>query len=232
MEQRQLHFVAEPLNGRDARNQDSNGDGKHRDGTECGRAAGLSASGSARRSGQPSPFSRPLPRRSCGGAGPPLPATPSHAVRYDYEYKRNGTASVFMFTEPLGGWRKVNVRKQRTKIDWATEIRALLEIDYPDAEKVFLVCDNLNTHTLGALYAAFKPEEAFLLLKRLEIHYTPKHGSWLNIAEIDLSALTRQYLDRRIKNLEILKCETKSGNRIVTKTKSLWIGNSRRQMRE
>jgi hypothetical protein len=140
---------------------------------------------------------------------PPLPATPTQAVRYDYEYKRNGTASVFMFTEPLRGWRKVNIRKQRTKIDWATEIRELLEIDYPDAEKVVLVCDNLNTHTIGALYAAFKPEEAFRLLKRLEIHYTPKHGSWLNIAEIELSALTRQCFDRRIKNFEMLKCETK-----------------------
>ena len=142
-------------------------------------------------------------------AYPPIPATPAQAVRYDYEYKRNGTASVFMFTEPLRGWRKVNVRKQRTKIDWATEIKELLEIDYPDAEKVVLVCDNLNTHTLGALYTAFKPEEAFRLLKRLEIHYTPKHGSWLNIAEIELSALTRQCLDRRIKNFEILKWEMK-----------------------
>lgn len=139
----------------------------------------------------------------------PLPATPSHPVRYDYEYKRNGTASIFMFTEPLRGWRKVNVREKRTKIDWATEISELLEIDYPDAEKVILVCDNLNTHTFGALYAAFKPEKAFHLLKRLEIHYSPKHGSWLNIAEIELSALTRQCLDRRVKNLEILRDETK-----------------------
>ncbi len=139
----------------------------------------------------------------------PLPATSSQAVRYDYEYKRNGTASVFIFTKPLRGWRKVNIRKQITKIDWATEIRELLEIDYPDAEKVVLVCDNLNTHTLGLLYAAFKPEEAFCLLKRLQIHYTPKHGSWLNIAEIELSALSRQCLDRRIKNFEILKGETK-----------------------
>jgi hypothetical protein len=140
---------------------------------------------------------------------PPLTATPSHVARYDYEYKRNGTASIFMFTEPLRGWRKVNVREKRTKIDWATEIRELLEIDYPKAEKVILVCDNLNTHTLGALYAAFPPEEAFHLLKRLEIHYTPKHGSWLNIAEIELSALTRQCCDRRIKNLETLRSETK-----------------------
>jgi hypothetical protein len=140
---------------------------------------------------------------------PSLSATPTHAERYDYEYKRNGTASIFMFTEPLNGWRKVKVREKRTKIDWATEIRELLEIDYPDAEKVTLVCDNLNTHTLGALYAAFKPEDAFRLLKRLEIHYTPKHGSWLNIAEIELSALTRQCLERRIKNLELLKFETK-----------------------
>ena len=143
-------------------------------------------------------------------AYPPLPATPSRAVRYDYEYKRNGTASIFMFTEPLGGWRKVNARERRTKIDWATEIRELLEIDYPDAEKVILVCDNLNTHTIGALYTAFKPEDAFHLLKRLEIHHTPKHGSWLNIAEIELSALTRQcFKGRRIGDLGTVRFETK-----------------------
>ena len=140
---------------------------------------------------------------------PSVPATPSQLARHDYEYKRNGTASIFMFTEPLSGWRKVNIRERRTKIDWAIEIKELLEIDYPDAERVILVCDNLNTHTLGALYTAFKPEKAFQLLKRLEIHYTPKHGSWLNIAEIELSALTRQCLDRRIKNPELLKSETK-----------------------
>jgi hypothetical protein len=141
---------------------------------------------------------------------PSLPAIPSYPARYDFEYKRNGTASIFMFTEPLKGWRKANIRERRTKIDWANEIKELLESDYPDAEKIVLVCDNLNTHTLGAFYAAFKPEEAFRLLKRLEIHYTPKHGSWLNIAEIELSALTRQCLKgRRIKNIGMMKQEIK-----------------------
>jgi len=140
----------------------------------------------------------------------PLPAGQNCVERYDYEYQRNGTANVFMFTEPLDGWRKVSVRQKKKKEDWATEIRDLLEIDYPDAEKVILVCDNLNTHTIGALYAAFKPEDAFRLLKRLEIHYTPKHGSWLNIAEIELSALTRQCLKgRRIGDLETIRFETK-----------------------
>ena len=140
----------------------------------------------------------------------PLSAGKNCVERYDYEYQRNGTANIFMFTEPLDGWRKVSVRQKKKKEDWATEIRELLEIDYPDAEKVILVCDNLNTHTIGALYAALKPEDAFRLLKRLEIHYTPKHGSWLNIAEIELSALTRQCLKgRRIGDLETIRFETK-----------------------
>ena len=140
----------------------------------------------------------------------PLPAGPNCVELYDYEYQRNGTANVFMFTEPLGGWRKVSIRQKKKKEDWATEIRELLEIDYPDAEKVILVCDNLNTHTIGALYTAFKPEDAFHLLKRLEIHPTPKHGSWLNIAEIELSALTRQcFKGRRIGDLGTVRFETK-----------------------
>lgn len=140
----------------------------------------------------------------------PLPAGPNCVERYDYEYQKNGTANVFMFTEPLDGWRKVSIRQNKKKGDWATEIRELLESDYPDAEKVILVCDNLNTHTIGSLYTAFKPEYAFSLLKRLEIHHTPKHGSWLNIAEIELSALTRQCLnDRRIGDLETVRFETK-----------------------
>lgn len=140
----------------------------------------------------------------------PLPAGPNYVERYDYEYRRNGTANVFMFTEPLDGWRKVSIRQKKKKEDWATEIRELLEIDYPDAEKVILVCDNLNTHTIGALYTAFKPEDAFHLLKRLEIHHTPKHGSWLNIAEIELSALTRQcFKGRRIGDLGTVRFETK-----------------------
>ena len=122
----------------------------------------------------------------------PIPATRHHAKRVDYEYERAGVANIFMIAEPLGCWRRVAVRERKTKIDWAYEVRILLEEDYPQAEKVILVCDNLNTHSLGALYEAFEPAVAHSLAKRLEIIPTPKHGSWLNIAENELSALTRQ----------------------------------------
>jgi len=137
-----------------------------------------------------------------------IAATPGYSERIDYEYERNGTAVNFMFTEPLSGWRKVNVRERRTAIDWAHEIKELLDIDYPDAIKVVLVCDNLNTHKPASLYKAFEPAVARSLLERLEIHYTPKHGSWLNIAEIELSVLTKQCLDRRIPDIETLRSET------------------------
>jgi len=135
------------------------------------------------------------------------PVEPGRPERVDYEYERNGTAANFLFTEPLGGWRKVNVRERRTRKDWAEEIRALLDVDYPEAEQVVLVCDNLNTHTPGSLYEAFEPAEARRLAERLEIHYTPKHGSWLNIAEIELSVFTRQCLDRRIPDVSALRSE-------------------------
>lgn len=134
-----------------------------------------------------------------------LPMEPGSPERYDYEYRRNGTAVNFMFTEPLASWRKVNVRETKTMIDWAEEIRVLLDVDYADAEKVILICDNLNTHKIASFYVAFKPWEAKRLRDRLEIHYTPKHGSWLNIAEIELSLLTRQCLQRRIPTMEALK---------------------------
>ena len=139
----------------------------------------------------------------------PIPTEPGKPQRCDYEYERNGTAVGFMFTEPLAGKRKINIKKRRTKIDWAEEIKELLDFDYPQAQKVLLICDNLNTHTLGALYEAFPPEEARRLLNRVEIHYTPKHGSWLNIAEIELSVFTRQCLDRRIPEIETLEAEAK-----------------------
>jgi transposase len=138
---------------------------------------------------------------------PPIPAKPGVAAKYDYEYRRMGTAVNFMFTEPLKHWRKVNVRRTKAKKDWAEEIRELLDMDYPEARKVILVCDNLNTHTYGALYEAFEPAEARRLAKRLEIHYTPKHGSWLNVAEIELSLLTRRALHRRIESFDVLVTE-------------------------
>ena len=132
-------------------------------------------------------------------------ARPGKPERYDYEYERNGTAVNFMFTEPLSGWRKVCVRQRKATLDWAQEIKDLLDMDYPNAETVVLVCDNLNTHTPAALYKAFSPEEARRLARRLEIHYTPKHGSWLNIAEIEMSVLSNQCLKERIPDIEFLK---------------------------
>jgi len=141
----------------------------------------------------------------------PIAATKAHPRRVDYEYERAGTASIFMFCEPLSGWRQVTVREKRTKIDWAKEVAELLRTRYASAEKVTLVCDNLNTHTKGAFYEAFDPETARALLRRLEFCYTPKHGSWLNIAENELSSLTRQCLnDRRFATTDALRKETKA----------------------
>ena len=139
-----------------------------------------------------------------------IPVEPGKPERVDYEYERNGTAANFMFTEPLGGWRKLNVRAQKTAVDWAQEIKELLDEDYPDARRVILVCDNLNTHKIGSLYEAFEPKEALRLAQRLEIHYTPKHGSWLNVAEIELSVFTKQCLDRRIPDRPMLQHEAKA----------------------
>ena len=139
-----------------------------------------------------------------------LPTKPGAILREDYEYKRNGTASIFIFTDALGKWRRTSVRAKRTAIDWAEETRKLLEEDYPDAERIILVCDNLNTHVKASFYKAFPPSEARRLAQRLEIHYTPKHGSWLNIAECELSTLTRQCLGRRIPDMETLASETKA----------------------
>ena len=133
----------------------------------------------------------------------PMPARPGSIEKYDSEYKRNGTCSIFLFTEPLGSWRHVSASDTRKKTDWAREVKYLCDC-YSDAEKICLVMDNLNTHNISSLYEAFPPEEARSIAKRLEIHYTPKHGSWLNIAEIELSALTKQCLNRRIDSVEKL----------------------------
>jgi hypothetical protein len=140
----------------------------------------------------------------------PLPIEPGQPPRYDYEYERIGTANNFMVTEPLAGWRKVNVRETKTAIDLAEEIKELLDVDYPDADRVVLIWDNLNTHAPASLYKAFPPAEARRLLDRLEIHYTPKHGSWLDIAEIELSVFTKQCLTRRISEIETLRREAKA----------------------
>lgn len=128
----------------------------------------------------------------------PIPARPGQKERLDYEYERNGTANLFMLFEPLAGWRHVEITEHRTKIDFAHVVRALIDEYYAAAETVVLVMDNLNTHKTASLYEAFEPAEARRLIERLELHYTPKHGSWLDMAETELSILTRQCLDRRI----------------------------------
>ena len=137
----------------------------------------------------------------------PIPAKPGTVARYDTEYERNGVSNVFMFFEPLQGKRYVEVTDQRTAVDWAHQIRNLVDVHYPYAKRITLVMDNLNTHTGASLYKAFEPKEARRILEKLEIHYTPKHGSWLNMAEIELSILSRQCMDRRIPDQEILKKE-------------------------
>lgn len=132
---------------------------------------------------------------------------PGDDKKVDSEYSRNGTCSIFAFIEPLGGMHHVSVREHRTAKDWAEEIKYLSDVMYPSAEKIILVMDNLNTHAPSSLYKAFTTEKARRILKRLEIHYTPKHGSWLNIAEIELNVMTRQCLSRRISSIEHLQRE-------------------------
>lgn len=137
----------------------------------------------------------------------PIEAKPGRDRCEDSEYVRGGTCSIFCWVEPLRGWRRVDAQPRRTRADWAHQVERLLEVDYPGAQTVVLVMDNLNTHGIASLYEAFDPATAFALAQRLDIHHTPKHGSWLNIAEIELSVLTRQCLDRRIGDLGLLNRE-------------------------
>ena len=148
-----------------------------------------------------------------GESRTPLPAAPGQPARYDYEYVRAGVCNLFMFFEPLTGQRRVKVTARRTRHDWAECIRELVDEQYPEAEKIVLVLDNLNTHTPGSLYTAFPPAEARRLTEKLEIHYTPKHGSWLNMAEIELSVLARQCLDQRIDQVAALAREVEAWER-------------------
>lgn len=134
----------------------------------------------------------------------PLPPKPGQIAKYDSEYERRGTANVFMAVEPLAGKRTARVTDRRTRVDWAQFVRLLLLTTYPEVAKVILVMDNLNTHGIASLYEALDPETARSLAARLEIHYTPKHGSWLNMAETELSILSRQCLDRRIESQELM----------------------------
>jgi len=138
----------------------------------------------------------------------PITAKPGRPLRYDFEYERNGTANIFLFCEPLLGWRHVNVTERRTAIDWAHQMKELVDVHYPGVEAIRLVLDNLNTHKIASLYEAFEPEEARRIARKLEIHYTPKHGSWLNVAESELAALTTQCLKRRTPDIDVLRMNT------------------------
>jgi hypothetical protein len=140
----------------------------------------------------------------------PLPMRPGSPGRVDYEYEREGVVNLFLFCEPLVGQRWVDPTEHRTKLDWARQIKELVDERYPEAETIVLVMDNLNTHSPASLYEAFPPDEAKRLADRLEIHHTPRHGSWLNIAEIELSVLSRQCLDRRVPDYETLEAEVQA----------------------
>jgi DDE superfamily endonuclease len=152
----------------------------------------------------------------------PMAAKPGHPERVDYEYERNGTANLFMVCEPILGWRRVEVTQRRTAIDYAHLLKNLVDYDYPDALKIIVVQDNLNTHSPASLYKAFEPEEARRILEVLEFCHTPKHGSWLNMAEIELSVLSRQCLDRRIPDFETLEAEVAAWNKQRNQKKT-WI---------
>jgi uncharacterized small protein (DUF1192 family) len=153
-----------------------------------------------------------------------VPAQPGQVARYDYEYQRNGTRNLFLFLEPQGGWRHVAVTERRTMQDFAHQMRWLVDEAYPEAEVVRLVLDNLNTHRPASLYETFPPAEARRILKRLEFHYTPKHGSWLNMAEMELSVFSRECLDRRIPDEATLKGEIQAleAERNITHARVNW----------
>ena len=147
------------------------------------------------------------PYQLLGEVREPLPMRPGDTQKVDSEYMRNGTCSIFVFVEPLGGIRHVSVRERRTAIDWAEEIKYLVDVSYPDCPKIILVMDNLNTHTITSLYKTYPALEARRIARRLEIHFTPKHGSWLNMAEVELNVMTRQCLSRRIAAVDELRQE-------------------------
>lgn len=164
------------------------------------------------------------PYQLLGEAREPLPMKPGSDKKVDSEYVRNGTCSIFAFVEPLGGTHHVSVHEHRTATDWATEIKYLSDEMFPEADRIILVMDNLNTHKPASLYKVFPPAEARRILKRLEIHYTPKHGSWLDMAEIELNVMTRQCLSRRIENIDLLRRELSAweAERNQNKAKIQW----------
>ena len=159
-----------------------------------------------------------VPKQLIGEVRLPISGSKGKTNRYDTEYKRNGTCVIFMFSAPLKGWRRAEVTEQRTKIDFAHQIKKLVTKDFPKAEKIVLVMDNLNTHTIGSLYKAFPPEEAKVLRDKLEIHYTPKHGSWLNMAEIEINVLVNHGLSKRVPTLQQMKKEVKAWCKLRNKT--------------
>jgi hypothetical protein len=163
-------------------------------------------------------------KQMIGEVHKPIPCAPGKPERIDDEYVRNGVAEIFMEVEPLAGKRHVEVTEHRTRKDWAVQIKQMLDVRYPDSTKVRLVMDNLNTHSIASLYEAFEPKEARRLAERLDIHYTPKHGSWLNMAEIELSALKGQCLDCRIANISIMQSEVAAWekNRNNNAKKIIW----------
>jgi hypothetical protein len=166
----------------------------------------------------------------------PIPTAPGRAKREDYEYERKGTSNLFVFLQPLGGWREVKVTDQRTKKDFAECMKDLVDTHFPDAEKIRLVMDNLNTHRLANLYEAFEPAEARRIIRKIEVHHTPKHASWLNMAEIEISVLGGQCLKRRISSREVLERETAAyvSERNAKKAKVLWgfsVQDARAKMR-
>jgi hypothetical protein len=153
------------------------------------------------------------PKQLIGETRIPLPAEPGKKACFDTEYVRNGTCNIFMFVAPLEGWRRAEITEQRTRGDWAEQIRRLVDEDFPDAEKIVLVMDNLNTYSIASVYETFPPEEAKRIKEKLEIHYTPKHGSWLNMAEIKLNVLNNHGLSARIPMIGQMKKETAAWNR-------------------
>jgi hypothetical protein len=161
------------------------------------------------------------PRQLIGEVRVPIPGERGKPTKFDTEYRRNGTCSIFMFSAPLEGWRRAAVTEQRTRLDWAQQIHKLVTVDFPHAEKIILVMDNLNTHTIGSLYASYPPEEARQLRDKLEIHYTPKHGSRLNMAEIEINVLANHGLSERVPAMEQMRKEvaarTKSRNKSANK---------------
>lgn len=154
----------------------------------------------------------------------PIPMSPGSVEKYDYEYERNGVSSIFMFFEPLSGKRHIYVKERRTQKDWAYTMKELVDVHYPNATKIRVVMDNLNTHKSASLYLTFAPEEALRIAQKLEIHYTPKHGSWLNMAEIELGVLAGQCLDRRIPDTETMdkECQTWAKSRNAENRKANW----------